>query len=209
MSAPVEAVIFDIGNVLIEWQPERYYDRVIGEQRRRAMFAEVDLHAMNDRVDMGENFRDVIYETAEVYPHWRDEIRAWHDNWIELATPDIPHSVKLLRTLRAKGVPVFALTNFGIESFAYAQTQYDFLNEFDRAFVSGHMGVIKPDVRIYEMVEEECGVPADRLLFTDDRDDNVAVAGARGWQVHHFEGPEGWAQALVSRGLLTEEEAAA
>lgn len=209
MSSPVEAVIFDIGNVLIEWQPERYYDRVIGEQRRRAMFAEVDLHAMNDRVDMGENFRDVIYETAEVYPHWREEIRAWHDNWIELATPDIPHSVKLLRTLRAKGVPVFALTNFGIESFAYAQTQYDFLNEFDRAFVSGHMGVIKPDVRIYEMVEEECGVPADRLLFTDDRDDNVAVAGARGWQVHHFEGPEGWAQALVSRGLLTEEEAAA
>ena len=209
MSAPVEAVIFDIGNVLIEWQPERYYDRVIGEERRRAMFAEVDLHGMNDRVDRGENFRDVIYETAEVYPHWRDEIRAWHDNWIELATPHIPHSVKLLRTLRAKDVPVFALTNFGIESFAYAQTQYDFLNEFDRAFVSGHMGVIKPDVRIYEMVEEECGVPADRLLFTDDRDDNVAVAGARGWQVHHFEGPEGWAQALVSRGLLTEEEAVA
>ena len=209
MSAPVEAVIFDIGNVLIEWQPERYYDRVIGEERRRAMFAEVDLHGMNDRVDRGESFRDVIYETAEVYPHWREEIRAWHDNWIELATPDIPHSVKLMRTLRAKGVPVFALTNFGIESFAYAQTQYDFLNEFDRAFVSGHMGVIKPDVRIYEMVEEECGVPADRLLFTDDRDDNIAAAGARGWQVHRFAGPEGWAQALVSGGLLTEEEAAA
>jgi 2-haloacid dehalogenase len=132
MSTDIEAVIFDIGNVLIEWQPERYYDATIGEDRRRAMFAEVDLHGMNDRVDLGEGFREVIYETAEAYPQWRAEIRDWHDNWIKLATPAIPHSVQLLRTLRAKGVPVFALTNFGIESFAYAQTQYDFLNEFDR-----------------------------------------------------------------------------
>jgi 2-haloacid dehalogenase len=90
------------------------------------MFAEVDLHGMNDRIDLGEGFREVIYETAEAYPQWRAEIRDWHDNWIKLATPAIPHSVQLLRTLRAKGVPVFALTNFGIESFAYAQTQYDF-----------------------------------------------------------------------------------
>ncbi|MCU4652358.1 HAD family phosphatase [Roseibacterium sp. SDUM158016] len=204
----VDAVIFDIGNVLIEWQPERYYDRTIGEDRRRAMFAEVDLHGMNDRVDLGHGFRDVIYETAETYPHWRAEIRDWHDNWIQLAQPVIPHSVKLLRTLRAKGVPVFALTNFGIESFAYARTQFDFLNEFDREFVSGHMGVIKPDPRIYEMVEEECGVPPGRLLFADDREKNVDAARARGWQAHLFEAPEGWAAALVAAGLLTPEEAA-
>jgi FMN phosphatase YigB (HAD superfamily) len=69
MTNGIEAVVFDIGNVLIEWQPERYYDATIGEDRRRAMFAEVDLHGMNDRVDMGEGFRDVIYETAEAYPH--------------------------------------------------------------------------------------------------------------------------------------------
>jgi 2-haloacid dehalogenase len=103
MSRTIEAVIFDIGNVLIEWQPERYYDGTIGEERRRAMFAEVDLHGMNDRIDLGENFRDVIYETAEVYPHWRAEIRDWYDNWIKLASPVIPHSVQLLRRLRAKG----------------------------------------------------------------------------------------------------------
>jgi hypothetical protein len=63
-----------------------------------------------------------------------------------------------MRALRAKGTPVFALTNFGIESFAYAQTQYDFLNEFDRFHVSGHMRCIKPAPRIYEMVEEDCGL---------------------------------------------------
>jgi 2-haloacid dehalogenase len=158
MTNGIDAVVFDIGNVLIEWQPERYYDATIGEDRRRAMFAEVDLHGMNDRVDMGEGFRDVIYETAEAYPAWRAEIRDWHDNWIKLATPEIPHSVHLMRMLRSKGVPVYALTNFGIESFAYAQTQYDFLNEFDRPYVSGHMRCIKPDPRIYEMVEEDCGL---------------------------------------------------
>mgnify|MGYP000016847313 CR=1 FL=1 len=203
-----EAVIFDIGNVLIGWQPERYYDRVYGEARRRALFSDVDLHWMNERVDRGEPFRDVIYETAEAYPAWRAEIRDWHDNWIELATPVIDHSVMLLRRLRAKGVPVHCLTNFGVESYAYAQTQFDFLNEFDIEFVSGRMQVTKPDPRIYEMVEADLGVPPGAILFADDREANIAAARARGWQAHLFDGPEGWAARLVEAGVLTAEEAA-
>ena len=202
-----QAVIFDIGNVLIEWQPERYYDSVIGEERRRAMFAAVDLHGMNDRVDLGENFTDVIYETAEEYPEFREEIRMWHDNWIKLATPAIDHSVRLQRALRAKGIPVFALTNFGIKSFDYAETQYSFLGEFDRRYISGHMGVIKPDPKIYQMLEDDCGVPPEALLFADDRQDNVDMARARGWQAHLFTNPKGWANELVSKGLLTKGEA--
>ncbi|MBT8475851.1 MAG: HAD family phosphatase [Alphaproteobacteria bacterium] len=205
----VDAVIFDIGNVLIEWQPERYYDRVIGEDRRRAMFAEVDLHGMNDEVDRGGDFRGVIYETAEAYPEWRAEIRMWHDNWIELAQPPIAPSIALLRALRGKRVPVFALTNFGIGSFDYAITQYPFLGEFDRHYISGHMGVIKPEVEIYAMVEADCGVAPGALLFTDDRIDNIHAAEARGWQTHHFDGPAGWATRLVTEGLLTAEEARA
>ncbi len=204
----IEAVIFDIGNVLIEWQPERYYDQEIGEERRRRLFEEVDLHGMNDRIDRGAEFRTTIYDTAERFADWRDEIRQWHDNWIKLATPEIPHSVRLLRALREKGVPVFALTNFGVGSFDYACRHYGFLTEFDRAYVSGHMKVIKPEARIYEMVEDDCGIAPDRLIFTDDRADNVAVAGSRGWRTHLFEGPEGWAARLVAEGLLTESEAA-
>jgi 2-haloacid dehalogenase len=203
----VDAVIFDIGNVLIEWQPERHYDHWIGEARRKEMFAAVDLHAMNDRIDSGENWRDVIHETAEAYPAWRDEILGWYANWIALASPVIPLSVHLLRALRAKGIPVFALTNFGVESFAYAQTIYAFLNEFDRTYVSGEMKVIKPASRIYDMVESDCGLGPETLLFADDRADNVAAAQARGWQTHLFEGPEGWADCLIEHGLLTREEA--
>ncbi|MBC7138455.1 MAG: HAD-IA family hydrolase [Defluviimonas sp.] len=203
-----EAVVFDIGNVLIEWNPERFYDRVMPPEERARMFAAVDLHAMNDAVDRGAPFRDTIYAHAERHPEWRDAIRRWHDDWIQMASPAIPHSVRLLRKLRGKGVPVFALTNFGIDSFALAQTRYDFLSEFDRAYVSGHMAVIKPDPGIFAMVEAECGLPPGALIFTDDRADNIAAAAARGWQTHHFTGPEGWAARLVAEGLLTAEEAA-
>ncbi|MGR3492838.1 MAG: HAD family hydrolase [Shimia sp.] len=200
-------VIFDIGNVLIEWQPERFYDAQIGEARRREMFAAVDLHGMNDRLDRGEGFRDVIYDTAAQNPAWAEEIKWWHDRWIEIAAPVIDRSVRLQRALRANGIPVHCLTNFGIESFAFAQTQYEFLNEFDAFHVSGHMGVIKPDPAIYAGVEAAVGVPASELLFTDDRADNIAAANARGWGTHLFEGPEGWANRLVAEGLLTEAEA--
>lgn len=203
----IGAVIFDIGNVLIEWQPERHYDRWIGEDRRHAMFAEVDLHAMNDRIDSGENWRDTIMETAAQYPEWRKEIEMWHRDWIALASPVIPHSVHLLRALKAKGVPVFSLTNFGVESFDYAASIYAFLNEFDRSYVSGRMKVIKPAPRIYEMVEEDCKLPPETLLFADDRMDNISAAKGRGWQGHLFEGPEGWAECLINHGLLTEDEA--
>lgn len=204
---PVEAVVFDIGNVLIEWQPERYYDQVIGEERRRAMFSEVDLHSMNDLVDQGHHFTDTIYDWAEKYPEWRDEIRMWHDNWIELAAPEIPHSVRLLRALRGNGVPVFALTNFGVQNFAYATTVYPFLNEFDRQYVSGRMKAVKPHQPIYQMIEADCGLKPSMLLFADDRVENLEAARSRGWQTHHFTGPEGWADRLVSEGLLSKKEA--
>lgn len=206
MADSIKAVVFDIGNVLIEWQPERFYDGAIGEDRRKAMFAEVDLHGMNDKIDLGAPFKETIYKAADAYPDWREEIRMWHDHWIELASPAIDGSVALLRTIRDKDIPVFALSNFGIGSFDYAETKYPFLCEFDRRYISGHMKVIKPDPRIYEMVEEDCGLPPESLLFADDRADNIAAAEARGWQGHLFDGPRGWGDALVRHGLLTPDE---
>lgn len=203
-----EAVVFDIGNVLIEWQPERFYDREIGPERRRALFAAVDLGGMNDSVDLGAPFAETVYATARAHPDWQDEIRLWHDRWIELAAPDIPHSVRLLRALRARSVPVFALSNFGVGSFEVALAHYPFLDEFDRRYISGHLRMMKPDPEIYERVEADFGLPPERLLFTDDRADNIAAAGARGWQTHLFDGPAGLAGRLVAAGLLSEAEAA-
>jgi 2-haloacid dehalogenase len=199
----IEAVIYDIGNVLIEWVPEVYYDRVYGVEKRKRLFAEVDLHAMNLAVDAGGDFKKTIYEWADRHPEFGSEIRDWHDKWIELATPIIPHSLRLMRALQKRGVSVFALTNFGAGSFDYACTQYGFLLEFDRAYVSGRMKVVKPNPLIYQMVEADCGIAPENLLFVDDRPENIQVAAFRGWQVHQFDGPQAWADRLVRERLLT------
>jgi 2-haloacid dehalogenase len=204
----IKAVVFDIGNVLIRWQPELYYDATIGPDRRRKMFADVDLHGLQDQLDAGADFKTLFYTAADANPKWRDEIRTWHDRWNDLAQPEIPHSVALLRALRAKSIPVFALTNFGSGSFSRSEQQYPFLKEFDKRYISGDMNAIKPDPKIYEMMEADCGVLPNQLLFTDDRIDNITTAQARGWQTHLFKNPQRWADRLVAENLLTPEEAA-
>ncbi|MDO9638164.1 MAG: HAD-IA family hydrolase [Pseudotabrizicola sp.] len=202
-----EAVVFDIGNVLMHWNPEGFYDRRLGEAGRQRLFAETGIEAMNLAVDAGAPFRATVEAHAEAHPEWREHILCWYHNWIEMAAPRIEGSIALLRALRAKGIPVLALTNFGDDSFTYAQTQYDFMNEFDHAFVSGRMGVIKPDAGIYQQLEEAMGIVPERLIFTDDKAENIAAAAARGWRVHHFTGWQGWALRLVDEGLLTTAEA--
>lgn len=209
MTLRPQAVIFDIGNVLFGWQPEAFYDRAIGPKVREALFAEVDLHGMNELIDKGAPFRETIYDWAGRHGRWAEEIRLWHDRWAEIASPLIDGSIRLQRALRARGVPVFALTNFGNHSFSFAESLYPFLSEFDRRYISGRMGVIKPDPRIYAMVEADCGVAPGALLFTDDRAENIAAAAARGWQTHHFTGPDGLAARLVAEGLLSDQEALA
>ena len=204
----VKAVVFDIGNVLIAWQPERFYDARVGEARRREMFATLDLHGMNDGVDRGDHFHDAVTGFAAANPDWHSEIMMWHDNWADMASPAIDHSVRLLRALRAEGVPCLALSNFGIQTFEIAETRYNFLHEFDQRYISGHLGVIKPDAEIYARLEADCGVAPGNLLFTDDRIDNIRAADRRGWQTHLFDGPRAFAGRLIAEGLLTPEQAA-
>jgi 2-haloacid dehalogenase len=204
----IEAVVLDIGNVLIEWQPERFYDSVIGEAGRKRLFSDIDLHAMNDDIDRGGAFRPAVEAMAVRHPQHAEAIMLWHDRWAEMAAPAIPRSVRIQRALRARGVPVFALTNFGRETFAIAEPIYPFLSDFDRRYISGHLGVVKPDPRIYQIVENDSGVSPSGLLFADDRAENIAAASARGWQTHLFTSDTGWADRLVAEGLLTESEAA-
>ena len=203
----VEAVVFDIGNVLIDWQPERYFDAQIGEIRRTALFDAVDIHAMMVRIDKGGVFGEVVEETALAHPEWTQEVRWVRDHWNDVVGDEISLSVRLLRALKPKGMPVFALSNFGKENFPMTETKYPFLREFDRRYISGEMRMVKPDVEIYAAVEADCGLAPHALLFADDRQENIEAAAARGWQTHLFAGPEGFAADLVARGLLTAEEA--
>ncbi|MBV0913328.1 HAD family hydrolase [Anianabacter salinae] len=204
----INAVVFDIGNVLIGWDPEPVYDRLIGPDRRAGLFAGTDVREMNLDIDRGHDFSTRIRQSAAAHPNWHDEIMLWEAHWIEMLGPVIPHSVALLRALRSKGVPVFALSNFGVATLKMADAEYPFLTEFDRRFISGDLRLIKPDPAIYRAVEDATGLAPETLLFADDRPENIVAAEARGWNGHLFEAPEGWAARLVSEGLLTDSEAA-
>ncbi|MEW2914050.1 HAD family phosphatase [Leisingera sp. JC11] len=204
----IDAVVFDIGRVLIEWEPERFYDSRIGAARRQQLFEQVPLHEMNLNVDRGHPFRGSVYALAEQHPEWAEEIRWWHDCWLQLVPREIPRSVRLMQMLQSKGVPVFALSNFGTETFEIACGAYPALRGFDRTFVSAHLKCIKPEPEIYAILERETGVEPQHLLFTDDRPENIEAADARGWQTHLFTAPAPFAGRLVQAGLLTEQEAA-
>jgi 2-haloacid dehalogenase len=202
----IEAVVWDVGRVLIEWHPEGHYDNVIGPDRRRELFAATDLHEMNRAIDMGAHSAEVVAAHAEKHPDWADEIQRWHDDWLTMCSPRIPQSAVLLQALKDKGVPVFALSNFGWNTFEIAREAYPFLNLFDVEFVSGRLGMMKPDPAIYERLETDTGIAPDRLIFTDDTLVNIEAAAARGWHTHHFLGPEGWRDRLLAEGLLTEDD---
>jgi 2-haloacid dehalogenase len=198
----IEAVVFDLGNVVVEWNPEAYYDIRIGRAAREAMFAETDIHAVNLQIDEGAPFRETIYALADRFPHWAEHVRQWHDDQMAMTQPVIHGTLDLIGRLKARGVPVFALSNWGDESFDRAVAHYPFLGAFDRLYVSGKLKMKKPDPAIYAYLEADCGVAPGRLLFTDDRTENIRAAAERGWQVHLFDGPDGLGRRLADDGLV-------
>lgn len=202
----IDAVVFDIGMVLVEWHPERFYERHYGAAHTRKLFDACDLHTMNHLIDLGGHSRDVAYAHAEKHPDYAAEIRRWHDDWIEMLAPDIPGSAAILRAVKAKGLPVYALTNFGDNTLEVAKQHYPILTEFDAEIVSGRLNVCKPDAEIYAAVEARAAVPPDRLIFTDDNPANVTAAIERGWKAHLFDGPEGWFDRLCVEGVLSADD---
>ncbi|MGY6634556.1 MAG: HAD-IA family hydrolase [Alkalilacustris sp.] len=201
-AGPPAAVVWDIGNVLVGWDPHRVYDRAIGPEARLRLFSEVDLDAMNLEVDRGRALAEAVAERADHHPEHAAHIRLWQTLWSEMFGPVLAPSVAALRALKRAGVPVFALSNFGRETFAIAEASHGFLRLFDRRFLSGELGTLKPEPAIYAALEAATGLAGPALLFADDRADNIAAAAARGWRTHHFTEPAGWTARLVAEGLL-------
>jgi len=198
----VEAMVWDIGHVFAIWEPESYFDTLIGPEKRAQLFAEAALHEMNEAIDLGTSGRDATDAHAAKFPQWADEIRRWHDDWIETFRQPVPGSADLLYATKAKGVRTVALSNFGAENLEVAREVHPVLREFDQEFVSAHLGVAKPDPAIYEALEQGTGLSGAALLFTDDKPENIAAAAARGWKTHLFEGADGLAERLIAEGLL-------
>jgi 2-haloacid dehalogenase len=205
----IEAVLFDIGNVLVEWDPVIPFDAALGEDRRKELFARVDFDSMNLRSDEGiEDMWEGVEALAAAHPDDAVQVRLWSKHWTDMLTPDLKRSARMLRALRAKGIPVYALSNFRDRTFDLAQEKYPVLREFDKQFISARLGLIKPDPRIYAAVEAAVPQSPEALLFIDDKQENIDACLARGWQGHVFTSEAGLAERLVTEGLLTEEEAA-
>lgn len=199
---PPRAVVFDVGNVLVHWRPEDVYARLIPDAaERKALFDRVDFEAMNLRGDRDGRLADEVAALAARHPADAGPIIAWHDNWEEMFSPPIPESFALLAAVQAAGTRTVALTNFAADTWEKAVRMHPALGTFDVAVVSGREGAIKPERRIYEILETRTGLSGADLFFTDDRADNIAAAAARGWRTHLFEGPAGLKAALKGVGL--------
>lgn len=198
----VEAIVWDIGNVLGIWDPEGYYDRRLGADGRARFFAETGIETVNLEIDRGAPARETLYAHAETHPDWADEIRLWFDDWAEMFREPVPGSAELFAEVKATGIPMLALSNFGAETFELAKEMHPVLRDFDKAYVSAHLGLIKPDPAIYETLEKGSGLSGGELLFTDDKAENIAAAEARGWKAHLFDGAEGWRTRLRAEGVL-------
>lgn len=196
-------VVFDIGNVLVRWNPRYLYRKVFDDEGRMERFLATALGMdFVSHTDIVADFAAAVEARASGFPEFAKEVLMFRERWIETLGPPIDENVALLRRLRASGKPVYALSNFARETFALAERNHDFLSEFDHRVISGHVGVVKPDPRIYEILFERVGRRPSELLFVDDSAANVRVSEALGMPAIHFRPGVDLETELVARGAL-------
>jgi 2-haloacid dehalogenase len=194
--------VFDVGNVLIRWDPRRLFRKLIADPAAMEEFlAKVCHHEWNLEQDRGRPFAEGIAERIALFPDRADLIRAYDERWVETLGGPIDGSVAILEELRAKGVPTYAITNFSREKFVEARRLHPFLDNFDGIIVSAHERLIKPDPRIYALLCERYGLAPAACIFIDDSRANVEAARAYGMRAHHFEVPEVLRAELKTAGL--------
>jgi HAD superfamily hydrolase (TIGR01509 family) len=196
-------VVFDIGNVLLRWNPRNLYRSVFNDEARMERFLATALGMeWVSHTDIVADFSQAVEERVKAFPEFANELRLFDKRWIETLGGPIEENVALLRRLRAAGRPVHALSNFAHEKFALARERHAFLGEFDQCIVSGHVGVVKPDRRIYEILFERVGRSPSELLFIDDSLPNVRASEAAGMAAIHYRDGVDLERELKARGAL-------
>jgi 2-haloacid dehalogenase len=196
MAANVDAVVFDIGNVLIRWDPRLLYrkiftkvDMTADERKVEWFLATVCTPDWNVEQDRGRPLVEAEAEAIGRHPDYAAQIRAYYGRFQEMIPDQIPQSVAALHRAKAAGIPVHGLTNFGAETFPPTARRFDFLRSFDTVVVSGEEGVIKPDPAIFGILIERTGIDPARTAFIDDSAANIETAQRLGFVTHHFTDP--------------------
>ena len=197
-------VVFDLGGVLIDWNPRYLYRQLIEDEAAMELFlTEVCHSAWNEEQDRGRSFAAAIEEAAGRHPEQRALIEAYHHRWEEMLAGPIAGSVDLLEELKAAGHELHALTNWSAEKFPVARERYAFLTWFATILISGEHGLIKPDPRIFELLLERIGHDAGACIYIDDNPKNAAAAAALGFDAIQFASPGQLRDDLARRGLLS------
>jgi len=199
----MQVVVFDLGGVLIDWNPRYLYRQLIADEAAMELFlGEVCHSSWNEEQDRGRTFAAAIEEAVARHPAERALIEAYHHRWEEMLAGPIEGTVAVLAELKDAGHELHALTNWSAEKFPIARGRYDFLTWFESILVSGEHGLIKPDPRIFELLLERIGHRAGDCIYIDDNPKNVEAAAALGFDAIRFDSPEQLRRDLAERGAL-------
>lgn len=201
---PINTIIFDLGGVLIDWNPEYVFRELIPDaERRRFFFENLCTHDWNIEQDAGRPLAEATEMLVREWPDWEPEIRAYYGRWEDMLGGPIPETVELLRELRDAGQQrLLALTNWSAETFPVALGRYDFLHWFEGILVSGAERTRKPFPEIYRLLLERYAVAPEQALFIDDSLKNVEGAEAMGIRGLHFTGADALRRTLREWKLL-------
>ena len=200
----IHTIIFDLGNVLIGWQPRALFTKVFDTEEEVDFFLRnVTTLEWNERQDAGRTIAEGTEELIREFPHFEREIRIYYDRWTETITGAIEGSVEILRELKASGkYRLLALTNWSHELFPWARETFDFLELFEAIMVSGEVKLQKPDPAIYRLLHETYDLAGyGGCVFIDDSARNVEAARNEGLDTIRFENPEQLREELRERGV--------
>lgn len=198
-----KAIVFDLGGVLIDWDPRHMYRTVFDDEAEMEWFlTEIATLEWNSRHDAGRKWEDGVALLSAQYPKHAGLIAAYWERWDEMLLGPITGTVEILAQLKEEGRALYALTNWSSQTFPIARERYEFLDWFEDIVVSGEEKVIKPDPRIYQILLERIERKAEDCVFIDDGTRNVVAARELGLDAIHFESPQQLRRQLTQRGLL-------
>lgn len=194
-------IVWDLGNVLIDWDPAAAVTAGLGRAEAERFFAGFDFDAWNHACDAGRSWAEALAELERDHPEWAAHGRAYHQHFAHSLVGEHTDTVALVRELHEAGVPQVGLTNFSGELYPHAPARFPFLDLLDDVVVSGREGIAKPDPAIYRLAAERAGLPLSALVFVDDKALNVAAAEELGMHGVVYTGADPLRAVLRSVGL--------
>jgi 2-haloacid dehalogenase len=196
-----DTVVFDLGGVLIHWDPRLLYRTLLPEEEVEAFLAEVEFFEWNTKLDAGATFAETLEDHIARFPHRRELLEAYPQRFDETVAGQIAGTVEVLRDLRERGVRLLALTNWHAETFAASRQRFPFLDWFEGIVVSGEERLVKPDLRIFRLLIERYELEPRRSAYVDDIAANVDAAATAGLRAVRFTDPDQLRADLAALGL--------